>query len=252
MLRTTFSGCVLRTSLVCLAVISPRIATAQMVTTGVGQHNLNNRFSEQFQLGWGFNFHGVNAQFNGGGGTPPFGTPPVNPGFTSGVHAGPFNATFSAGQFTSLQSSSFTPVVTGLNGYPSSMFIGTTRPFVIGTAPIVGPGGGFANIGPAEPMAPLNPLAEKLARGEFQRLRRDAEELRAAQDVALPPAPLPAASPRAAPTLSSAAELIVKGDAAVAAGKPQLARVFFQLAAARTSEPESLAAEERLRSMQTR
>lgn len=224
----------------------PQFLHAQQITTGVGQHSVGHRFGESFQLGWTYQRPGLFAQFNGGA-PPPFGYVGGNPGFQSGIAAGPVQLGFSAGQYTSLQSSSFTPMLTTTNGMPGSLFIGRTTPFVIGTVPVTGPAGGFTDLGPA------NTVAGRLARGELQLRPRQNDAL--PEPVGLPPAPVPfEPAPQANPApprparadLSTAAELLAKGDAARAAGKPALAKVFYQLAAARTDEPASLEAVERL------
>lgn len=237
---TPFPACVFAFSLLTLyTTTSP--AHAQQITTGVGQHNVGHRFGESFQLGWTYQRPGLFAQFNGGA-PPPFGYVGGNPGFQSGIAAGPVQLGFSAGQYTSLQSSSFTPMLTTTNGMPGSLFIGRTTPFVTGVVPVTGPAGGFTNLGPA------NTVAGRVARGELQ--LRPRGEPQPQDPVGLPPAPAPEAVPPvsrpARAALSTAAELLAKGDAARAEGKTALAKVYYQLAAARTDEPASLEAVERL------
>ncbi len=216
-------------------------ADAQQVSTGVGQHSVSQRFGESYQLGWTYQRPGLFAQFNGGA-PPPYGYVAGNPGFQSWIAAGPVQLGFSAGQYTSLQSSSFTPMLTTTNGMPGSLFIGRATPFVTGVVSVTGPTGGFMNLGPA------NTVAGRVARGELQ--LRPREEQPHPEPVGLPPAPapetLPPAPRPARAALSTAAELLAKGDAAQAEGKTALAKVYYQLAAARTDEPASLEAVERL------
>lgn len=246
-LRSILDGRLYRGVALALLVLLTNSAFAQQISTSTGLRSNSTRFGESFQSSWSYRKPGLSMQFNGGGG--PFGGLPGNPGIATGLQIGGFQGNFSAGQFSSTNSSSFTPMLTTTNGYPGGMFIGTRRPFVIGVAPVVG---GFD---PAfAPLGAANTPAGRLARGEFQFV--NGRVVPANELADLPPAPAahlsaPLATTTTSPadSLTTADELLQKGDAALAAGKTAVARIYFQLAAARTESSASLTAAERLRDL---
>lgn len=246
-IRSVLNGRLGRGVALTVLVLITQSAHAQQITTSTGLRSNSTRFGESFQSSWSYRKPGLSMQFNGGGG--PFGGLPGNPGIATGMQIGGFQGNFSAGQFSSTNSSSFTPVLTTTNGYPGGMFIGTRRPFVIGVAPVVG-----AFDPSLAPLGAANTPAGRLARGEFQFV--NGRVVPANELADLPPAP--AAHPGSAPTpmnpspaapLATADELLQKGDAALAAGKTAVARIYFQLAAARHESSASLIAAERLRDL---
>ena len=218
-------------------------ADAQQITTQSGLRANGTRFSESFQSSWTYQRPGVTIQFNGGAGGP-FGGQPGNPGFTSGFRAGNFQGSFSAGQFSSTNSTSITPVLTTTDGYPGGLFIGTVRPFVVGVQPVV----------PTSPLLPnfgdANSIGGRLARGEFSIV--DGRVVPAQLAFELPPAPAPLdAFPESQPAPhrsppETAEQLLARGDEARVAGKTAVARIYYQLAAARTESAASLTAWTRL------
>jgi hypothetical protein len=222
-------------------------AHAQMVTVGTGYQANGVRFGESFNVGWTFRNEHLWAQFNGGGG-PPFGAAAGNPGFATGMQAGPLGLTFSAGQSASRFSSSVTPVLTSTSGHPSSLFVGTVQPFVIGTWPVAPVGVGFPQVPPPVPWTATTPLAERMLRGELS-----LERPRGPRGDERPPERVgqPAARPRerSAPPRGSEAtvdELLAKGEAAEREGKQNLAKVYYRLAAVRTHDPRHVEASARL------
>lgn len=207
------------------------VASAQMVTTATGYQTQAVRFEESFQVGWTYRDRHVWAQFSGGS-IAPLGTTASHPGFTSGWQAGPLGFSLTAGQSTTQLSSSVTPVLTSVSGFPSSLSIGVARPFVLGTVPV---GTGVGNL------MVSSPLAERMARGEV-RLARFAHREREKPQPLMPPPPAQRLAQKAAkaetrPTEIPLDQLLEKGLAAEQSGQFPRALVYYRLAAARTEDP---------------
>lgn len=233
--------------LCCLSLVAlGNMATAQMVTTQSPFVRNGTRFYESSQVGWSVQNPNYFIRFNGGA-PPPFGGYQPNTGLRGGFAAGNSRLGFEFGQGSSLTSTSITPVLTSTNGYPAGMFIGSTRPFVTGVAPVVAGGSG--------PMAPVGPLVSRLQTGQ---LHWDEGRLTpVAADEGVPPAPAPdraveatppptRPSPAAAKADWSVAELVTRAEAAERSGRIGVARVYYQLAATRSDAIQRLEIQEKL------
>lgn len=207
------------------------VASAQMVTTATGYQTHAMRFEESFQVGWTYRDRHMWAQFSGGS-VSPLGSTASNPGFTSGWQAGPWGLSLSAGQSVTHLSSSVTPVLTSVSGFPSSLSIGVARPFVLGTLPVGTDGTNFMV---------TSPLAERVARGEVS-LERFAHRTRENPQPLMPPQPVPPLAQKTNKdvprhTEVSLNQLLEKGLAAERNGQFTRALVYYRLAAARTEDP---------------
>ena len=234
---------------------------AQQVTSQFPFQTHGTRFFEQSNIGWSLHNPHYSMSFNGGGVTPPFGGYQPNAGLSGGFAAGNAQFNFNFAQGASATSSTIAPVLTTTNGYPGSLFIGTTRPFVVGVSPLVG----NAGIGNA---APVSPLAQRVATGQLQ-LDRGRIVSSALDTQGVPPSPQPldferqlaerqAAVPLSptvvatnSPTVTgsreaSAADHLERGRMAEQNGKPGLARVYYQLAASKGDGLVRLEAEAKL------
>lgn len=234
---------------------------AQQVTTQTPFQTNGTRFFEQSNVSWGIQNPHYFISFNGGGATPPFGGFQPNAGLNSGFSTGNARFSFSFAQGASTTSSTVAPVLTTTNGYPGSLFIGSTTPFVVGVSPIVG----NAGVGNA---ASISPIAQRVATGQL-RLDRGRIISSAFDGQGVPPSPQPldfeqqlaerqAAVPQASaitttsvsrPTDSremSAADYLERGTLAEKDGKPGLAKVYYQLAATKGDGLVQLEAEAKL------
>jgi hypothetical protein len=169
----------------------------QQITTGAPLHGVTSGFSENFNVGFGFNLRGGNPNGTGsriiglapGGGG--FANNPFTPngdiqfrqgaalgpavgggggvaGFGAAVLGGPGSAflTVNAGQVSNRTFSSETPMVTTLNGYPGYFSDTIQRPFVISTIPVVGGAPLIIDIPQApQPNLPrsISPLRQRVA-----------------------------------------------------------------------------------------
>ena len=236
-------------TLIVICVAPVTIVSAQMVVTHAPLQHNGASFYEHSHIGWSVHNPHYFMNFNGGGGVPPFGGYQPNAGLQGGFATGNAQFNFGFGQGATTTSSTISPVLTTTNGYPGYLFIGSQRPFVTGIVPVVGGGGGFASVPPMSP--PIGPLALRMATGQ---LRTEHGRLSAPvlDDAGIPPAPkhaarehlarvpardeLPPAPRPSAPTTSrdlSAAECLERAIAAEQDGKIGVARIYYQLAAAR-------------------
>ena len=221
---------------------------AQQVTTQTPFQTHGTRFFEQSNVGWSIQSPHQFVSFNGGGVTPPFGGYQPNAGLSGGFAAGNARLNFNFAQGYSSTSSTVAPVLTTTNGYPGSLFIGTTRPFVVGVSPLIG-NAGFGNA------APVSPLAQRVATGQLALDRgRIVSPVFDARGV--PPSSQPldferqlierhAAVPQSSSVVAtnvpvtagsraeSACDYLERGVMAEKDGKPGLAKVYYQLAASR-------------------
>lgn len=244
-----------------LAVGSREPLLAQQVTTQFPFQTHGTRFFEQSNIGWSIHNPHYSLSFNGGGVAPPFGGYQPNAGLSGGFAAGNAQFNFNFAQGASSTSSTIAPVLTTTNGYPGSLFIGTTRPFVVGVTPLVG----NAGIGNA---APVSPLAQRVATGQLQldhgRVVSSGidvtgvppspqplnfERQLAERHAAVPQSPSVAATNSPAVAVSreaSATDHLDRGRLAEQDGKPGLARVYYQLAASKGDGLVRLEAEAKL------
>ena len=219
---------------------------AQQVTNQMPFQTHGTRFFEQSNVSWSINNPHYFMSFNGGGAAPPFGGFQPNAGLNGGFADGNTRLNFSFAQGASSTSSTIAPVLTTTNGYPGSLFIGTTRPFVVGVTPIVG-NGGFGNA------TAVSPLAQRIATGQLP-LDRGKIISPVLDRQGVPPSPQPfdveqqLADRQAAVQQSSAAvstnpmtttsgsrevsgaDCLERGVLAEREGKPGLAKVYYQLA----------------------
>ncbi len=258
---------VLPTLLLVVLAVGPREPLlAQQVTTHVPFQTHGTRFFEQSNVSWSINNPHYFVSFNGGGVVPPFGGYQPNAGVNGGFAAGNARLNYSFAQGASLTSSTVAPVLTTTNGYPGSLFIGSTRPFVVGVVPIVG-NAGFANA-PA-----VSPLAQRIATGQLPLDRGrivspvfdgqgvppspqpfDVERQLAERHAAVPqppavvpsPATIPPSTTKTGSREASAAECFELGASAEKAGKMGLAKIYYQLAATKGDGLIRLEAEAKL------
>lgn len=108
----------------------------QLVTTGVGNSNLQSGFSESF--GVDLSLRGNNFVFQQGGGPllPAFG-PPINPS-RIGIGGPGGGLSIFGGQSSSRSITSQSASVTSLDGTPGSIVSQQLTPFVTGLTPVVG------------------------------------------------------------------------------------------------------------------
>lgn len=237
----------------------------QQVTVTTPLQSVGERFFESTNVGFSFGVgSGSNvrtfARFGGGVTPPPFGGFDPNAGLSSGfqVRRGDFSANFGF-NFAQGSQRTFTtvaPKLTLTNGVPGSLFIGTQRPFVTGVVPIVGPGVGFFSVPPSQPTIAARVLSGELAlprsvrrpeldpplgrnRAESSLLKqRPGSHVVRNTAAAVPPSPTEQRRQRAAQQaadLLAAREHFQRGRDAEAAGKPQVAVIFYRLAARKAS-----------------
>lgn len=243
--------------------------SAQQATVGVPLPVVSDSFYEHYGIGWGFGrrFPGGGGYFlnnGGGGGTPAFGGFDPNAGARFGFGgAGPggaFGFGFSAAQGADRSSTSSTPFLTMPNGGVGSLFSGEIRPFVTGVVPVVGEGGVVVR---------TDPLTERLRRmreGETPGVRTTTGRAMTREPIASEPrnaSESPSASVTSngdATSTSTAAhgdlsvreirrrrdaaddgaateleDLVARGAAAEADGRPRIARIYYQQALRRAT-----------------
>lgn len=212
----------------------PALLSAQMVMTQSPLHSSTSSFYEHSHVGWSIHNPHYFMNFNGGGGTPPFGGYQPNAGLSGGFGVNNTAFNFGFGQGASLNSTTVTPMLTTTNGYPGSLFIGSERPFVTGVVPVVG-GGGFANV-PA-----MGPLASRVATGQLKTeqgrivvpkgepaTQAPFRQANVARDE-VPPVQRP--SETTSNQQLSAAQYLEKAIAAEKDGRVGVAKIYYQLAA---------------------
>lgn len=251
------------------AALVPRPGLAQQATVGAPAPVVGHSYYENFGLQWGVRGNGW--FFNSGGPAPyPFGGmggggASLGGRFGGGGLNGGFRLTAEQGSSTMMSSQS--PSVTVMNGGTGYFSDTTIRPFVTGLIPVVGNKPTAPQL-PGVQAVPINPVHQRLARleaeGRLAAPKPAAEKPDAAKDAAAEadkPAPLvlggggaiaggPSSAERgdlsvaeiqarrAAATSNAEAEVagyIAKAEAALADGKPGVARVYFQMAARRTT-----------------
>lgn len=211
--------------------------SGQMIHTQMPLQANSSSFYEHSHVGWSvYNPHYF-LQVNGGGGTPPFGGYHPDAGLHGGFAAGNAHFDFGFGQGASITSTTASPSLTTTNGFPGLLFIGTERPFVTGVIPQVG-GAGFASVA-------TDPLTARLAAGEFRMEQRrvvvPAVDVAGQRRVDVRPAH---PGPEVAATLPipgvatsrqdlPATDYLNRGSAAEREGRPGVARIYYQLAAAK-------------------
>lgn len=234
------------------------IASAQMVFTQTPLQHNGVSFYESSHVSWGLQNPHYFMRFNGGG-IPPYGGYQPGAGLRGGFSTGHSHFQFGFGQGATATSSAVTPFLTTTNGYPGSLFIGSQRPFVTGFVPNVG--GGFASIPPPGP--PMGPLALRVATGQLP-TEKGSLKLSDLDAAGIPPAPEPilqirdVARDAPAPQRTghsqelSAQDCLDRAIAAEANGKAGVARIFYQLAAARGDAVIKADATRRLQSLGVR
>lgn len=254
----------------------PRYAAAQQTVISTPLQSPSASFYEHFGLNFGYSKSGPGGGMffnNGGGGAvPPFGgfDPAAGANFGVGGSAGGgrFFLGVSAGQGSTTSSVSQSPSITVMNGQIGTITDTVQTPFVTSIIPIVG--------------EPVSPLKEKLARLNQEQSGRVASPSGAsssrvsstADASTADDAPLvlgrPGSTAAQAPALSVSEiqrrqqaedaaradsiaaeieELIGKGRAAEQAGKPRVARIYYQMAASRASGQQKAELLERAKSV---
>lgn len=254
---------------VLLGVVTP--LAAQQATVGVPLPVVSDSFYEHYGIGWGFGrrFPGGGGYFfnnGGGGGIPAFGGFDPNAGARLGFGgAGPggaFGFGFSAAQGADRSFTSTTPFLTLPNGGAGSLFSGEIRPFVTGVVPVVGDGG---------PVLKTDPLTERLRRmrdGETPGVRTTTGRAMATTREPIASEPRDASkAPSASVTSNGDAaststaehgdlsvreirrrrdtaddgaakeleDLVARGSAAEADGRPRIARIYYEQALRRAA-----------------
>jgi hypothetical protein len=272
---------------ICVAVIG-MVASgrAQNVTVTAPMVGVSDSFYENMGVGFGFRLPGGGFLGNGGLGGPAGIGGGLNGGGANLGFGGP-NGFFNIGaaQGSSRSISSVTPSLTVMNGQTGAIFAGTVRPFVIGVTPVVGGFGGFGGAGLPEfgamPIATVpgpSMLEQRLAglreTGELDGFIANlAAGGEARPVVAAPPADANAAKLAAAressagqPAQSIAAirrqqaeqetarareiaEILQRAQQAEAAGKPGVARIYYQQALRQSSGEQREEIEAKLRSL---
>ncbi len=244
-----------------VAMLAGREVTAQQTTVRTPIQSVGSSFFESTNVGFSLNMPGVFARFGGTPAVPQFGGFTPNAGLNGGFAIGGggglganFNFNFAQGGSRSIVSS--TPMITGINGYPNSLTIGTQRPFVTGLVPVLGSGALSPLRPPFEDLGPANTVAGRLQRGEFQ--MRNGRVI--APGVATPSVELDAQPENTSPAASridplpptraerqqqqaaaeatqqlAARRYFDRGTQALADDKPKVARLYFRMAARRAT-----------------
>lgn len=262
-LRPVLIGMLAWSGIVLLGVVTP--LPAQQATVGVPLPVVSDSFYEHYGIGWGFGrrFPGGGGYFfnNGGrGGVPAFGGFDPNAGARVGFGgAGPggaFGFGFSAAQGADRSFTSATPFLTMPNGGVGSLFSGEIRPFVTGVVPVVGEGGVLVR---------TDPLTERLRRmdeGETPGVRKANGRATAMthKPSASEPTSASVTSNDDAASTSTAEhgdlsvreirrrrdvvddgaakeleDLVARGSAAEADGRPRIARIYYEQALRRAA-----------------
>ena len=232
---------------VALVVLAAQVAAAQQTNVGAPFNSVGHSFYENIGVNWGARGPGWFFNFGGGGAAPPVGGFDPNAGanfgfgFGNGNVNGGFN--FTAGQGANSTFVSQTPSVTIPNGGNGVFIDGSFRPFVTSVTPIVGT---TDNSDPS----PLRERLRRLKSGEVQvqspgdepksepavggggGSSRGSSAERGAPSVAALKAQAAAAQQSEDTELAA---LLEKAKGAEAAGKPSVARIYYQMAARRAT-----------------
>jgi len=262
-------------------------APAQQVTAGVPVQRLGDGFFESFGVGWGLNWKNGFFRFGGPGpGLPPFGNFDPNAaarlgfGFRAGGANGYFNAFFGQGYRQSLAGQM--PILTLTNGIPGFIADQTISPFVTGWVPVVGTG----YVPPLDVEIGSSGTGADAVRDALARVRSGLPALPPAADTPKEPKPpkavqasspagtsalagtsaRPSSAAQAAPSVAEARRLraadeaqsnadgqrwLDDGQKAESAGKPGMARVYYQRAAHRATGELKQRAAQRLEALAT-
>lgn len=284
MSRSVWMTIIVLTGVICW---QGQAAPAQQIQLTSPFQTLNDSFYENFGFGGinaGRSGPKGNWYFNTG---PASSAPPPFGGYDPGADArfgmqfgGPLGLGFNmlAGQGSTRSNTVTAPTIVIPNGGTGSLFSGSIRPFVTGVIPVVG----NAPIGPMLPMAPqssVSPLAARVAQ-----LQQQQAATQAAADAGLAPAPVAAdaaiAADTARPATRAAPSTANHGDLSVAeirrqqaaedaalleeiqvriekargleeAGKPGLAKIYYQQAATRATGELKKQLQDKLRALDT-
>jgi hypothetical protein len=284
MSRSVWMTIIVLASIICW---QGQAAPAQQIQLTSPFQTINDSFYENFGFGGinaGRSGPKGNWHFNTG---PASSAPPPFGGYDPGADArfgmqfgGPLGLGFNmlAGQGSTRSNTVTAPTIVIPNGGTGSLFSGSIRPFVTGVIPVVG----NAPIGPMLPMAPqssVSPLAARVAQ-----LQQQQAATQAAADAGLAPAPVEAdaaiAADAARPATRAAPSTANHGDLSVAeirrqqaaedaalleeiqvriekargleeAGKPALAKIYYQQAATRASGELKKQLQDKLRALDT-
>lgn len=219
-------------------------ASGQQVNVAAPLHNVGHGFYENIGTSWGLN--GPGWFFNFGGAPPPaFGgfDPNAGANFGAGFRAGNTNGFFNlaAGQGANSTFVSQTPNVTIPNGGNGYFIDGTFRPFVTSIIPVVGENSDpsplrerlrrlKAGVENTSPSPGNEPATAEAGGGGGNNSGRASTAERGALSVAALKAQAAAAENAVDEEL---AEILEKAKGAEAAGKPNVARIYYQMAARR-------------------
>ena len=273
-----------------IGLLVPNETTAQQVTVETPFHGVSDSFFEHIGTSWGFNFKGLGVRVGSpnmaapqfGGFDPAAG---INGGFGfgGGGRGGFFN--FGAQQGFRQNFVSQAPSLTLMNGYPGFISDSSVSPFVIGYVPVVAgfpvvpmpyantayPGQPvFAPGGQYSPVAPGNSriaaMRQQLAEGRTTARREVAEEAAAVEPVVQPGRAEPSSATRSAPSVAEARQMHQNEQAqqsteaealyeraltAEEKGKPNVAKIYYQMAARRAPDELRREIESRLRAIDT-
>ncbi len=273
-----------------IGLLVPSETTAQQVTVATPFHSASDSFFEHIGTSWGFNFKGVGVQFgNPNMAAPQFGrfdpAAGINGGFGfgGGGRGGFFN--FGAQQGFRQNFVSQTPSLTLMNGYPGFISDSSLSPFVIGYVPVVAgfpvvpmpyantafPGQPvFAPNGQYSTALPRNSriatLRQQLPKDRTAARREVVEEVADIEPLAQPDRAEPSSATRSAPSVAEArrmhqneqsqqsTEAQVYYERALTAeekGKPNVAKIYYQMAAKRAPDELRREIESRLRAIDT-
>jgi hypothetical protein len=154
------------------ALTAQTVVAQDQITVTTPLQSINDGFSENFGIGFGFSGRGF--FFNNGGGlgaAAPFGPPPSGASFGGGGRVGNVNFGWNAfaGQGSSRSMVMESPSLTMMNGTGGFFFNGSVRPFVMGIVPVVA----------ANSISPIELALQRLAeRGGLQRSIAERHEQR--------------------------------------------------------------------------
>jgi hypothetical protein len=254
---------------------------SQQIVVGTPFNSLNDGYYEQYGVAWGLNWRGGHARFGmPNPAIPPFGKYDPSAGLRTGWRFGNgnFNGNifFHAAQGSYRSFTSQTPFVTLMNGYQGAFYDQSLSPFVTGYVPVVGdyPTAGPNSLDrvqvmrrllasqnqgktsdaeepdPGEAMLPRH--ANSVTKTED---RSPSTQTRAQTSSADKPVPSVAEAKRLHELEKNAADqetlaLMERAQAAAEEGKPQVAKIYYQMVVRRAQGEIKQTAERRLQELQ--
>ncbi len=239
-------------------------ANAQQVTIRQPFQSVGDRFFENTNIGWTHRNGNFTARFGGGAAPVPFGGFDPNAGISGGfsINRGnsQTNVNFNASQGYQRRHITTTPMVTTQSGQPVSFFAGRQVPFVTGLVPIT-PSAGFFNVPSGQiPMQQnvfnqqqtlRHPAEAQIQAAIVQQQQQNLNALRARNAGVDPvlgsPGRVRVANQQAQLALQNQAMgYYQKAQAAEAADKANVAKIYYRMAARRASGPLATEIQRRL------